>query len=403
MKRGATSKDAGLTVFDDVERTSQDQGQYSANSFESLNRNPRKSAELARSTLEHWFSRFPHVKQKDIRGRLRGDDRAHSGALLELLIHELLMKLCQEVTVDPPVTGGRSDFLAVCKDTNLMVECTVAQESDKEFGTLRRERAVLDIIDAVDAGPYKFMVEPQRVGLQQPPRAPLTKYLEAQLASLGADGGLENYAVGQLLDRSIVWKWDDWCLRFQVIVTGDDSGHRAVGGRHSGPIDVVSDKIIARALERKAEAYRDATLPYLVVLAQREGVGNEEDLMDALLPGVYRGFGLNYTGPTFNGFFGSSRRPRNQHVSAVLNKRSLRSVWDIPNQWTTYDYDTKSSHQPPNWTLVHHPAALNPLPHGIFPFAVEHVWRSDTATRIDPTRTLNAVLGLPDPWPGEER
>ena len=400
MDRSAASRDIGVRVFDDMERTNQDHGRYSANSFEFLNRSPWKSAQLARSTLESWFSKYPREKQEGLRRRLRGDDRAHSGALLELLSHELLLRLFQGVAVDPSIAGGHPDFLAVCGDTSLIVECTVAQESE----VLRRERAVLDIIDAVDAGPYKLFVEPQRVGSQQPRRAHLIKYLEEQLALLGSDGGFQSNLVGQLWDSPIVWRWEDWHLHFRVIVTGKDSGSRAVGGRHIGPRTVVDDKVIARALKRKAESYRRANQPYLVVLAQREGAGNEEDLRDALVgPNpLFEGWSGTIPDQSSNGFFGSLRRPRNRHVSAVLYKRSLQSAWSIPNQWTMYDSETNSSYQPPDWILVHHFAALDPMPEGVFPFAVEYVWHSGTATRIDPTRTLNAVLGLPDPWPGEE-
>ena len=404
MDRRAINTDTDLRVFDDMERTDQDHGRYSATSFESLNRKPWKSAELARRKLEQWFAKIPLGKQNDLRGRLRGDDRAHSGALLELLIHELLLTLCKEVVVEPEIAGGRPDFSAVYAGTRLIVECTVAQESDKKFGALRRERTVLDIVDALDAGPYKLIVEPKRVGSQQPPGAALTKYLEEQLASLGANGAFANALVGNRLDRPISWEWKDWKLRFWVFVMGDDSRGRTVGGRLSGLMRDVDDGIIARALERKAEAYSRLALPYLVVVSQREGTGNGKALMDAVL-GPERWLLSENSGEVercrrFDGFFGSPSNPRNRHVSAILYKRDLKSVWSIQNQWTSYE--SGSNYQPPDWTLVHHPAALNPLPEGIFPFAVEHVSGSETPTG-NPTHTLNAVLGLPDPWPGEER
>ena len=404
MDRAAINTDTDLRVFDDMERTAQDHGRYSVTSFEFLNRNPRKWAELARRTLEQWFARIPLGKQNDLRGRLRGDDKAHSGALLELLTHELLLKLCKEVVVEPEIAGGRPDFSAVYAGTPLIVECTVAQESDAKFGALRRERTVLDIVDALVAGPYKLMVEPQRVGSQQPPGAALTKYLDEQLASLGANGAFANALVGHLPDRPISWEWKDWKLRFWVFGVGDDSRGRTVGGRFSGLKRNVDDRIIARALERKAEKYRHVDLPYLVVVSQRDGSGNEEDLFDALL-GPERWPLSENSGEVerrrrFDGFFGSLSKPRNRHVSAILYKRDLKSVSSIQSQWMSYR--SGSNYRPPDWTLVHHPAALNPLPERIFPFAVEHVSGSETPTG-NPTHTLNAVLGLPDPWPGEER
>ena len=398
--------DTGLEVFDDLRRAEWDYGRYSVGAFEFLNLSPWKSAGLAREKIEEWFAKLPPGKQKELRGRLRGDDRAHSGGLLELVSHEFLLKLCENVEVEPKVNGGRPDFSAVYGDTPLILECTVAQESDKKFGALKRERTVLDIIDAIDAGPFRLMVEPRRVGSHQPSRAKLTKFLKEKLASLGPNGQMVHEKAGLTLDSRIDWRWEDWYLGFRVMVIGKDSKGHAVGGRqsvHSGNVDT---GIITRSLERKSEAYRRVNMSYLLVVTQREGLGNEKDLIDALLgPEEWSRTGDSAEfkpSRTFSGFFGSPERPRNRHVSAILYKRRLSSVWDVSNQWMAYDMDRNLSSRPSDWTLVHHPEAQYELPEGVFPFAAECVWPSGSLTGMKPTQTLNAVLGLPDGWPGEE-
>ena len=396
-------------IFDDIERLGVEREQYSASSFEFFNQSPWKSSGLIRDTLERWFYRIPPGKRKDPRQRLRGDDREHSGALLELLTHEILFKCCRNVIVAPNVSGGTPDFSAIYGHTEIIVECTVAQDSDKVFGALKREREVFDIIDALDSGPYRFMVEPRRVGSRPPRRVPLKRFLEGQLASAIARVGVANDVAALLQmvqDHPIVWKWEDWELHFGVIKIGRDSDSGAIGGRYNRPQRVVDDVVIARSLDKKAEAYRRLGMPYLVVVAQREGLGNAEDLMSALL-GREQWLLDEVTGDVtshrpLNGFFGSPNNPKRTHVSAVLFKRSLRNAWDIRNQWDLPGLYNNSGHQRPDWTIVHHPAATNPLPRGIFPFAAECFWESEVPTTIGPTATLNAVLGLSDEWPGEE-
>ena len=410
MDRHEIKSASDLRIFDDIERTGLNQERYSDSSFESLNHNAWKSAGLLRDTLEDWFSRIPLGKRKDLRQRLRGDDRQHSGALLELLTHEVLLNRCHEVVVEPKISGGTPDFSAIHGRTRLIAECTVAQESDKVFGALKREREVLDVIDAVDAGSYGFMVEPRRVGRRPPRRALLNRYLEEQLASAIARGAVANNLadlVKIVQNHPIVWKWLDWELHFGVIEIERNSQGGAIGGKYTRPKRVVDDTIIARALDRKAEAYRQLGMPYLVVVAQREGLGNEDDLKNALFGReqwlLDEGNGNVTARRLFNGLFGSPENPRRTHVSAVLFKRSLRNAWDIRNQWNLPILDNdSSSYQRSDWVVVHHPDAAYPVPQRIFPFATEYVWHSESCTRIEPTLTLNGVLGLPDDWPGEE-
>ena len=407
MNRRDHRENTTIRVFDDLERTAQDYGRFSTTAFEFLNSSPWKWVELTRNKIEDWFAKIPADKQRGLRERLRSDDRVHSGALLELVSHELLLKLCQGVVMEPKIAGGYPDFSAVFRGIPTIVECTVAQGTDKEFGALKRERDVLDIIDAVDVGPYKLWVEPRRVGNRQPPKSQLTKYLKDKVALMVSSmTSLGNLGPRQL-DRRIVWQWEDWTLHFRLIPMGSEPKGGTVGIMHSGLRGVIDDKIIARALERKSEAYSGISQPYLVIAAQREGTGNEEDLMDALL-GPEQWILSEDTNEVwrrrpFTGFFGSADKPRNRHVSAILYKRSLRGAWGITNQWTSHDIETGSNIRPPDWILVHHLAAKNPLQEGMFPFALEIVWRSEVLTPIQPKCTINEVLGLPDPWPVEEK
>ena len=412
MNKDTSNEDTTLTLFDEFERSLQEQQRYSASSFQFLNRSPWESAETLRKTLEYWFSKLPLEerrdlqKRKDLQRRFRADDRQHSGALLELLTHELLSRRCQEVAIDPEICGGTPDFSAVYDGTRFIVECTVTQESKQQYSKHRMEQTVLDVIDSIDAGPYMLMVEFRRVGSRQPAHKFLKTFLEGQLASLDIEEIRSEGLAGHLLDNPIIWRWEDWDLRFGAIALETVHGDSVVGGRRERAKRVVDDETIDRALQTKSDKYHWPNQPYLVVISQRRGRGNEETLMDALLGPqnwvVTEDWERAFSHRSFKGFFGAPDKPKNQHVSAVLFKRNLESAWQIRNQWTSFNLDQGTSYQPSDWTLVHHPEALTPLPEGIFPFAVEYIWRQGRLFRFNPNLTLNSVLGLEEDWPGEE-
>lgn len=392
------------SLFDCYERTDRSGGRSTESAFEFFNRSAWRSAEIARNTLESWFSNIPQTKKADLRGRFRGDDRRHSTALLELATHEILRAVAEDVQVEPDICGGRPDFSAVYRDTRLIVECTVAQESDSKFGALQRERAVLDAINSIRPGPFRLKLEPRSVGESQPSLSKLQRFLETWLASLSPQSHSTSSQVGFPFEPT-VWQWQDWVLHFEAIPLGSAVEGGTLGVTVSQAQHIVDDLIIARALKKKAEKYIHPQAPYLIVVAQRESLAEETVILDTLL-GPENWLISRYDasiGPRqFDGFFGSRLRPRRRHVSAVLYKRSMRDAWSICGQRTTYDPYDSTPRPVPEWHIVHNPFATVRLPQGMFPFATEHVWLSGNLTPINPMRTLNDVLGLPDPWPGEE-
>lgn len=403
VKRNANS--SRLSLFDVGARDLSYRRVHGTSAFDDLNLSPDPAAAEARKVLDEWYSQIPPTKQDDLRGRFRKDDRQHSGGLLELVTHELARRLCDRVIMDPSVDGKTPDFLALYHGTEFFAECTVAQESDKEFGALRREQDVLDIIENVNSGPYALFLEPQRTGSASVPKKLLTTFLENRLHSLNEGKRPDATQIGTFLPEKLEWAWQDWLLHFTPVIVGDGHSGRTIVGRYKGLFLVRDASIIGRALEKKADAYPHLNNPYLVVATQREGTGDEGDLFEALLGREVWDVMVGMPGTpaisryTLDGFFGSSDSPRNSHVSAVLYKRNLRDAWAIQNRWTQYDPDTSSTFRKPDWTLIHHPAAKYPLPIGMFPFATEYVWESGWTKAIQATRTVNDVLGLPDPWP----
>ena len=381
------------SLFDCYERTDRSGGRSTESAFEFFNRSAWRCAEITRAILESWFANIPQERKADLRGRFRADDRRHASALLELTTHEILRAVAKDVLVGPSFYGGHPDFSAIYRDTSLIVECTVAQESDVEFGTLQREKVVLDAVNSIQAGSFVLKLEPRLVGETQPPIGQLRSFLEDWLASLSRQVGSQAVVRGVPLD-SREWKWQDWKLRFETIPFGSPAKGGPLGIIQRPLQSIVGKPTIGRALDKKAEKYKRLQTPYLIVAAERETLEGPEVIFDALLgreEEIIGTAGLIQT-RTFDGLWGAPSNPKRRHVSAVLYRHRMRDAWSICSQVYTTDSDGMQSVLP-GWQLVHNPAADIPLPRGMFPFATEHVWHSGQSVAVDPTRTLNEVSG----------
>ena len=402
MAKETTDNMQNTYLFDCYERTDRSGGRSTESAFEFFNRSAWRCAEIVRVALESWFANIPQERKADVRGRFRADDRRHASALLELATHEILRAVAKDVQVGPDFNGGHPDFSAIYGDTSLIVECTVAQESDGEFGTLQREKIVLDTANSIQAGSFGLKLEPRLVGETQPPIGQLRSFLENWLASLSRQIDSQAVVRGVPLD-SREWKWQDWELRFEAIPFDSPVGSGPLGIIQRPAQTIVGNARIARALDKKAEKYKRLQTPYLIVAAERESLEGPEVIFDALLgrtKAIFGPAGLIQT-RTFDGLWGAPSNPKRRHVSAVLYRHRMRDAWSICSQIHTTDHNG-SWRWLPGWQLVHNPEADIPLPRGMFPFSTEHVWHSGQSVAVDPTRTLNEVLGLPDPWPGEE-
>ncbi|MCY4438326.1 MAG: hypothetical protein OXE05_13470 [Chloroflexi bacterium] len=287
-------------LFDPKERTYMGYPDKGEPHFDFLNRSAWDKVKVVRETLEIWFARIPERKRKSIRSMFCSDDRQHTGALLELVTHEILCAIGYEVEADPKVDGKTPDYAATCQDATVIVECTVVQESDRDFDGAQSENA--SSLDTREPG------------------------VSIKVGVLGVDIQL------------------------------------------------------SKATKKKAWKYRNVDSQFALVVGGHRWFSHEQAIIHAL-------FGRN----TFRdprSFFGTSTEPKNVHVSGVLFKSFdvEGSVWDLCRP------------QLP-WEFVHNPRAMAPMKRGVFPFATEWILESGTRNKIEPTRTLNDVLGLSDPWP----
>ena len=386
-------------LFDSGVRTYRGYETRSGSDFSFLNRSAWGCVEAIRSAIESWYDDLPMEKKKDIRNRFRSeDDRQHQGACLEVTTHRILHTVGEAVQGGPELPEGNPDFAASFGNVQIIVECTVAQESEEDVSATRRLNTIKAAIDSLDTGRFYLWWELLEGPTAQPPVRRLKGAILDWLSSLDPGGEtrrLEQF--GQL--QRLTWDRDGWKVQLEAVPASsrrlERQDARAIGV-DGGQREIRDADRIRRALDRKAEKYRSVNTPYLVVVGSEGVMADRVDTFDPLLGKeciVYRQRQDEDTpsrlSRMFDGIFGSPSNPKNQHVSGVLYK-----PWPNP-------FNLCGPEAP--WQLVHHPWADAPLGRGLFPFAVEWVLESGGFARLEPTRTLNDALGLPDPWPGRER
>ncbi|MYD35415.1 MAG: hypothetical protein F4X20_00085 [Dehalococcoidia bacterium] len=390
-----------MSLFDNISRNAGDDAFYSEESFEFLNRSSWKAAGEARRVLDQWFLRVPKEHRNDIRGRFQDDDREHSGALLELLTHEVLLRTCDDVEFSPQIGTLQPDFSVRTQSVHSIVECTVTQESSSQYSKNRMRRQVLDALDSLEIGPLKVFVSGIRIGTNLPPLEPMKEAVLREIEGRTSASSRHQFSKSAVPERTIHWHWKDWRVSLRVIRLDRERGGGAIGIWNQGMRHGTGTRLIARALERKTRKYKSIGLPHVVVVAQREGIANDLEVLSSLYGSGH--WQVDYDSGAIqreskpDGLFGTHRRPRKRSLSAVLFKRRLSSVWNVSNQFSNNSGDSKST----DWALFHNPFADFKFPQRVFPFAAEYVWEPDINRRA-PVVTLNEFLGLPDEWPGEE-
>lgn len=360
--------------------------------FGFMNRSAWSWVDTARNTLESWFQNFPRKKRADIRGRFRGEDIQHSGALLEMVTHEMLRTITDDVRAEPDVAGGRPDFSATYQDSTFIVECTVVQPRKRVVSVTRMEDSIRKAINSIDGGCFILIWNKISAGNVQPRTSRLIQSVTNWIQFLNWEQAYEDHIQYETHSRM---EWDDrgWKSEFTAIPIKEKNKGNTVGVELGAFKRVQDDVKLKTVLETKAKKYKSIQHPYLLVAGSGTQSTHEGTIWNTMLghENWYIPEDLNpdhfVRARAMDGFLGSPKRPRNRGVSAILYKSRFEGVWSLT--W---------NERP--WVLVHYPYPKNPLPTGLFPFAVEYI--PSIGQKIEPTCTINDFLKLPEPWPGGE-
>ncbi len=325
---------------------------------------------------------------------------------MELATHEILYAVGTDLRVDPCVDGLTPDFSTRFKKEGIFVECTVVQESDEQFKREQNENALKQIADTIDSGPFRLDWQLHRAGCNMPNTHSFQRKIKEWVASLNPAEVFKRIEERDFDYGSFFWRQDGWIVQLRPM-RGPPAhlrrpGIGAIAGQ--GKSGFVDDDIqLRKGLEGKADRYKTLEAPFLVVTGSSKWPTD----LTAVLHALFGSRALRYSGceiefeetwpfSSSDNLLGSPEKPRNCHVSAVLHKSFANSFGHHASMWGLCHRDTQ-------WMLIHNTWATRPLPRGMFPFAFEWTLEKSKFVEVQPSCTLNQLLGLPDPWPGKER
>ena len=277
-------------LFDQIDRTDGDLQEQREPVFAFLNRSACPEIAEVRDRLQSWFERFPVEAQQDLRKRFRRDeDHAYQGAVFELLVHELLVRLGCTVEVHPeiPSTGSRPDFLARHGDCPFYIEATVVDPKRSLSASRPLEDDVVAKINQLESPHFCILARVEG----ELPRALSRRQVIEPFANLLRDHDPDE--VQRCVDRagpnaapSARIECGTWSLvgRLEPIRRerrGDDRPKTLViGPARSGMID--SSTPVQHAIQKKAGKYGRLDAPLVVAVNARDGFLDEDDEMSAL-------------------------------------------------------------------------------------------------------------------------
>lgn len=260
-----------LPLFDDVNRTDARYKQPNESVFGCLNRSARREIIEIRARLGSWFERFPIEVRDDLRGRFRGDDHAHLGAFIELLIHEVLMRLDCTLEVHPEISDKKSrpDFLAHHRDCSFYVEATVIDPSTSPFAPNSLEEDVVAKINELPS--THFCINMKVVGKLS--RALSRNQVVPPFAKLLAAHNPDEvqrliHEKGQIATPSEIIKCGTWSLEGQLLpIAPEKRGYNksrrlVIGPARTEMVD--SSTPVHRAVRKKARKYGRLDAPLVV-------------------------------------------------------------------------------------------------------------------------------------------
>ncbi len=378
-------------IFDPGERTQDWPCRHGEPTSSFLNRIAGPFWDDVRQLIQSWAD---HVEKdedyRDLAGRLADrNDQQYEAALLELTVHESLLRSGHQVEIHPEIPGksARPDFRAIGSSGPFYVEVISPGLSGAALVKKNRVDRFLDTIN--DLGDQNFLL--QIVHLDAGPNdargAAARRDIARWLSGLDPDEPRERSEA-----HRHVWRDQGWVLIVAAI---------ALPAKHRGPQDrsigvyshypVASARhglTVRKALAAKRSKYGNLGAPFVIVCGIDFRDTHDWHVTGALLGReefTYVQDSDEEEVRRVGGFFGSPGDWQATRVSAVVIANRVK-----PQQLHTGRIDT--------WI---HPAAEFPL--GSTPFLPEarKTWDGEhlaTGSRAN----ITEFFGLPDPWPRHE-
>ena len=406
-----------MKIFDDVDRVETDPKLYNEPTFRFLNRSALPEATRIRETIESWFLRFPDDGKSDVRSRLRAsDDIPHAGAFLELLIHELFVRLGCSVSLQPETPSGgkrRPDFLVTAPDgSKLYVEATLATGDTRDTLAARaRLHELFDTLDRMQTAELALHLTISGTATEPISGKAFKAWLKPRLDAQDLDELRASFEQG----NPPRWAWEQAGIQFEVTPiprrapnTEEGGRARAIGSRMSMSYSPAEDAI-RDALFEKASAYGDLEAPY-VIAVNAIGVTGAHMHVDRLevasaLFGTET-FPVNMKPDGSPGGLSFQRKPNGAWVDWKADNNARHT--GVSGMLLFHNLDSWSASRAPV-CLYHHPWATRPAPDILS--ALPSAQLLEAARRLHPAffpedaladttgSNLGELLGLSATWP----
>ncbi len=256
-----------MALFNNIERTYMG-GRIDPRElfFDYLDRSARPDDSQVRDLLESWFEQYPHKARNPLQGRLQGDDIAYSGASFELTVHELLIRLGCEVTVnDIDGTKKQPDFRVRHGDCLFYVEATVINPQSQPVLN-PAEEDVLAKIKTLRSPYFFFSFDEMKGELSKylgktkvvEPFQKLLNHTPEEVQKMIDEGGPEAAPSATITDN-------DWNLQGRLVPCNPPYVERPTVMLGPGRSGMLSSTPVRREIRKRAKKY-DLDAPLVVAV-----------------------------------------------------------------------------------------------------------------------------------------
>jgi len=371
-----------MILFDDIPRTRMGPAANMDGQFGGINQCGEPYAALVRDQFETMIANYPVDERDALIARIRADDDSvHRSAILELILHEWVIKQDHTVlALEPELdhTSKRPDFLVAAPDgSQYVLEATARKEDDDHLAGIK------DGIDAIESPVY---LDVSITG--QPTQTLSVRRVTGKISAFIADIDLSR-------DRRDwdVLAWEEHGARFRIkpfSLKSEKNKHaRTIGMYSSGAGIVASTGDLERVLKTKAGRYGRLDMPYIVATTSHD-----------FTTGLYE---------VTTSLFGTEAVAFNPNNPADPGRliRNADGIWrGRPDQWTNTGLSgvlhipslsmTMMARRKP--LLMLHPEPRHAFD-GKWLNADTHAFVDDHIQKVDEGVSLGSILGLPDNWP----
>ena len=389
-----------MALFENKQRMRQEPKKQGESDFAFYDSCAWPEMETYRQLVNGWISEFPEADRAEMVARMKDSDSSYyQAALAEVMMHAALLKLGYKIEIypDSPHATRKPDFLIKTEEDAPVayLEVTTFGPTNEAVGMNNREATIYNAINKTKlAAGFRLSYDVIARGTTSPNVGKLCTEIEKWAAASTQDNP-------EVMPAKI-FTADDWQIELTLVggFKKDVVPERSIGSAMGDMREVKAETEIRAALKKKGRRYGDFAHPYIVAVVDCKGElaggdSNADNFIEAVHGTVYTEVRTFADGAIEtedkrrnNGYWGRPESPQHPNVSAaILLPRP--HLWDLrQDRW-----------QP---LIMRHPWATHPLPDNVLPLPGWRLNEAGEFASVEGTR-LADILGLPDPWPPEDR